>query len=140
MFSNANVTLWTAEHQKTDEIRDGLCIRYNIEDKKRPLIVHVVKSLLYHMLSTAKCGYTHMRHNKIRDTFADIMHDVCYDVEVEPTLQLLQSEALIIKTISTDENAWLDIKAKVLQGSRSSRCFFSEDLLPTCPTEARKSP
>ena len=34
------------------EFRERICIRYNIEAKKRPLIVHVVKSSPYHMLST----------------------------------------------------------------------------------------
>ena len=60
-----------------------------------PLIVHVVKSLPYHMLSTVRRGYTHMKQNEIRDNFAKIMHDVCYDVEVEPAVQLLQGESFI---------------------------------------------
>ena len=64
---------------------------------------------LLHALLCAKGGYTHMRHNEIRDTFAKNMHDVCYDVEAESALQLFQSESFIHRTSSTDENARLDI-------------------------------
>ena len=80
--------------------------------KIRPLNnFHLVKYLTYHMLSTVRRweGYTNMRHNEIRDTFAKIMRDVFYEVEVETTLQLLQGESIINKTTRTDENARLDI-------------------------------
>ena len=73
-----------------------------------------------------------MRHNEIRDTFAKIMHDICYDVEVE-----LQGESFIHKTTSTHENARLDIKANGLYGSRFSRYFFDvmifNSLDKSCP-------
>ena len=39
------------------------------------------------------------------------MHDDRYDVEVEPSLQLLQGESVINKTTSGDKNAQPDIKA-----------------------------
>ena len=65
-----------------------------------------------------------MRHNQIRDNFAKLMQDVCYDVTVEPTLQLLQGESFIHKTTSTDENARLNIKATGL-GSPGSAVVSS---------------
>ena len=49
-------------------------------------------------LHCAKGGYKHMRHNEIRESFNKIKNDVCYDNEVEPTLQLLQGESFIHKT------------------------------------------
>ena len=55
-----------------------------------------------------------MRHNEVQDTFAKIMHDVCCDVEVEPTPHLLHGEPFIHKTTSTNENVRLDIKANGL--------------------------
>ena len=58
-----------------------------------------------------------MRDNEIQDTFAKILHDVCYDVEGEPTSHLIQGDSFIHKTTSTDENAWLYIKANDLCGS-----------------------
>ena len=30
------------------------------------------------------------RHNEIRDTFAKLMDDICYDVELQPKLQPLE--------------------------------------------------
>ena len=48
---------------------------------------------LTHALHCAKGGYTHLRHVEIRDTFASLMSEVCYDVEIEPKLQSLQAES-----------------------------------------------
>ena len=42
----------------------------------------------------AKGGYTHRRPDAICHTFLNLMDNVCYDVEIEPHLQLLQSESL----------------------------------------------
>ena len=69
---------------------------------------------LLQALHCAKCGFTDMWHNEIRDTFAMIMLEVCYDVEFEPTLKLLQGESFIQKTLRTGEKALLDIKANGL--------------------------
>ena len=33
--------------------------------------------------------YNHKRFKDIWDTVAETMHDVCYDIETEPLLQLL---------------------------------------------------
>ena len=37
-----------------------------------------------------KGGYTHIRHNDIRGSFAKLLNNVCDDVQVEPCLQSLQ--------------------------------------------------
>ena len=39
-----------------------------------------------HALSCMKGGFTVMRHNNVRDTFAAILPEVCKDVTVEPAL------------------------------------------------------
>ena len=65
-----------------------------------------------------------MRHNEIRNTFAKIMHDVCYNVEADLTLQLLQGESFKHKTTSTDVTARLEVKTNGLWGSRFSRYFL----------------
>ena len=81
-----------------------------------------------------------MRHKKFRDIFAKIMHDVCYYVEVEPTLQLLQGKSFIHKTTRTNENSQLDIKVNGLFGSRSFH--RRENLQPTwqvMPDKLRRS-
>ena len=53
-----------------------------------------------------------MRHNEIRDTFANLMKDVCFDVDLEPKLQPLEGESFDNRTTTEDE-AMLDIKANL---------------------------
>ena len=40
---------------------------------------------LTHALHCAKGGYSHLRHNEIRDVFANLMDDVCHDVQIAKT-------------------------------------------------------
>ena len=65
-----------------------------------------------------------MRHNEIGDTFANLMCEVCFEVEIEPKLQSLQGEIFVNNSTTTDECARLDVKANGLWGSRLSRTFF----------------
>ena len=65
-----------------------------------------------------------MSNNEIRDTFATLMSEVCFDVEIEPKLQLLQGESFVNNSTITDEDARLDVKANVLWGSRLCRTSF----------------
>ena len=67
-------------------------------------------------LSHPKGGYTHLRHNEIRDTFAILLDEVCHDVEIEPKLQSLESESFHNKTTTIDDDARLDMKANGLWG------------------------
>ena len=69
---------------------------------------------LTHSLHCPKGGYTHLRHNKIRDTFAPLLDEVCHDVKIEPKLQSLEGESNHYKTIKTEDDAQLDIKANEL--------------------------
>ena len=65
-------------------------------------------------------GYSHLRHNGIRDTIPKFIHDLCHGVEIEP-LQSLQDESFDkSKTIE----ARSDIKTNSLWGHRFTRCFF----------------
>ena len=53
-----------------------------------------------------------MRHDEIRDMFANLMSEICFDVEKEPKLQSLQGESFVNNSTRTDEAARLDVKAK----------------------------
>ena len=75
-------------------------------------------------LHCAKGGYTHMRHDEIRDTFGIIMSEVSYDAKIGPKLQSLQAESFVNKSTTFDEDARLDVKAIGLWGSRFIRTFF----------------
>ena len=59
-------------------------------------------------------GYTQMRHDEIRDTFAAIMKDVCFDVEIEPKLQPLDGDSFVHTTTTTEDDTRLDFKANGL--------------------------
>ena len=75
------------------------------------------------MLSTVQKVVMPTCNRKILYTFANIMHRVCYEVEVESSLQLLEGERFYNKS-STDDDARLDIKANSLWWSRLSRTFL----------------
>ena len=65
-----------------------------------------------------------MRHTEIRDTFATLMSEVCFHVEIEPKLRSLEDESFVNNSTTTDEDAQLDVNANGLWGSRFSRTFF----------------
>ena len=68
--------------------------------------------------------YTYMRDNETRNTFANLMSEVCFDVEIEPKLQSLQGEIFVNNSTTTDEYARQDVKVNGIWGSRFSRNFF----------------
>ena len=62
------------------------------------------------------------RHNELRDLEAEMLDMVCYDVEVEPVLQVLTGETLE-RGANIDPDARLDIRARgVWERQRSA--FF----------------
>ena len=67
---------------------------------------------LTHTLHCAKGGYKHIRHNEVGDTFANLMNEVCYDVEIEPKLQPLQGESFVDNSTATEHEARVDTKSK----------------------------
>ena len=96
-----------------------------------------------HSLHCGKGGYTHTRHDEIRDTFAKITKDVCFDVEVEPKLQRLEGESFEYKSTCTEDEARLYIRANGLWDSRFSRTFFDvkifNPLAKYCPKEVKEA-
>ena len=107
------------------EFRDGIALRYGWEPLKMPSICACGESFtVSHALHCPKGGYTHIRHNDIRDSFANLLNEVCDDVEIEPYLQPLQGESFTNKTTSTEDDARLDIKANGLWENRFSKTFF----------------
>ena len=64
------------------EFRDGRALRYTWEAKNTPFICPCGKKIsLTHALHCATGGYTQLRHNEIRDVFANLMDDVCHNVQ-----------------------------------------------------------
>ena len=54
-----------------------------------------------------------MRHNPVRDTIADVMKEVCHDVQLEPQLIAIKDEEKSLSQhSSTADNARLDVSAR----------------------------
>jgi len=66
-----------------------------------------------HSLICKLGGYISMRHNSVRDSEAQIMREVCRDVQTEPTL-LPINENDYQRKVNTADNARLNISAKGL--------------------------
>ena len=65
------------------DFRDGLSRRYSWNPKNAPLNCPCGEIFsLTHALHCPKGGYTIVRHNEIRDTFANLMSEVCRDEAV----------------------------------------------------------
>ena len=64
---------------------------------------------LNHALNCKRGGLVIIRHNNIRDFEANLIRQVCNDVETEPPLQPLDGE--IINGL-TGEEAWPNLRAR----------------------------
>ena len=65
-----------------------------------------------------------MKHNEFHDSFANLLSDVCHDVEIEPHLRPLQGKTFALKSTTTDDDVRLDIKAKGLWELRFNKTYF----------------
>jgi len=88
-----------------------------IEYKHSTQITDKLTTKIYtQKLDLDRCGYISMRHNSVRDSEAQIMREVCRDVQTEATL-LLINENDYERKVNTADNARLDISAKGLWNS-----------------------
>ena len=111
---------------KKTEFRDGIAFRYTWEAKNTPAICPCGKEFsLTHALHRTKGGYTHLRHNEIRELFANLIDDVCHDVQIEPKFQSLDGEIFSSNSTTTDDDGRLEINANGLWGSRFNCTFFN---------------
>ena len=70
-------TKFSTLFQLSDQLRNGIALRNGKEPMHLPVNCPCGKKFsISHALHCAKSGYTHMRHDAIRDTFAKIMDDV----------------------------------------------------------------
>ena len=59
-----------------------------------------------------KGGYLNLRHNTIRNLFAELLSEISIDVQLEPQLAELTGENLKYKTSNKQKEARLDISAR----------------------------
>ena len=63
-------------------------------------------------MNRKKGGFVSIRHNDLRDLTANMLSEVCKDVEIEPKLTPLTGEVLGSRTANTTNQARLDIRAR----------------------------
>ena len=69
------------------EFSDGIALRYGWNPVKLPSRCACGENLnVAHALHYPKGGFTDIRHHEIRDSFANLLNEVCDDVEVEACL------------------------------------------------------
>ena len=105
--------------------RDALCLRYAWPIKQAPQSCVCGKKFdVDHSMMCSKGGFPTIRHNEVRDLTADLLTEVCYDVEVEPKLQELTGEHIHLRSANTDDGARLDVRARGFWGHSSQCAFF----------------
>ena len=105
---------WLGYVLNKQEFRDSIALRYNW------LIDNIPKHCgcgspndINHCLTCKLGGYVIMRLNQVRDTIADVMKEVCHDVQLEPQLIAIEDEEKpLSQHSSTANNARLDISAR----------------------------
>ena len=93
--------------------RDAISTRYAIPLHKLPS--HCVCGNPFsveHALNCKKGGFISSRHNEVRRITADLLKEICNDVEEEPLLQEVTGELFKAKTAKTEKDARLDIAAR----------------------------
>ena len=106
------------------EFRDAIHLRYGWKIQDMPNECGCgKKNSIDHSLICKLGGYVSLTHNSVRDTQAQIMKEICYDVWTEPQLQPVANPEFNRRTTSSEDQARLDISAKGLNG-RHARTFF----------------
>ena len=102
---------------------DAIKLRYDWEITDLPSVCVCGEAFsVDHAMICRRGGFVIQRHNELRDLEAEMLDMVCYDVEVEPVLQVLTGETLE-RGANTAPDARLDIHARgVWERQRSA--FF----------------
>jgi hypothetical protein len=121
------------------EFHDCIALRYNFKiSDVSALCFCGEKNSINHSLTCQKGGYTHLRHNSLRDTFAELLSDVCKDVVIEPPLLELSGEDLPRGSITT-AGARLDVSARSFWTPMDKVFTDVRIFHPHAPTNAQMS-
>ena len=94
-----------------------------------------------HALTCNRGGFSFLRHNEIRDLSAKLLTEVCPNVGIEPGLQPLSGETLVMRTANRQDEARLDIRAQGFWGERWHDAFFDVRVFnPHAPSNHHTSP
>ena len=134
--SNCLTTVPLEEHGfclSNAAFRYALCLRYNSPMKDVPSHCACGKTFsVEHCLSCLTGGFPAVRHNEVRDITAEMLTEVCSNVEVKPHLERLSGELLALrKSVSGDEGR-LDLSANGVWGGNFEKAFFDVGVFNPC--------
>ena len=90
---------------------DAITMRYNLKPNDFPVFCACGKeNSIDHCLTCKKGGFVHLRHDAVRDSFAEIMRSVGKDVKTEPHLLPVTGEPLPAGT-NIKDGAQADVSA-----------------------------
>ena len=96
-----------------NEFWDAVRLRYEWPIPNMPNLCSCSEKFnVQHAMSCKKGGFITMRHNDLRDMTADLLSEVCKDVEVEPVLHKLTGEEFKRKSVKREDESRLDISVK----------------------------
>ena len=76
-----------------EDVVGSIKLRYGFKISKMPIYCGCgKKNSIDHAITCPKGGYVIFRHNKVRDTFAKILKEVCTDVKTEPCLIPIEAD------------------------------------------------
>ena len=105
-----------------EEFRDGLRLRYGWQIPGIPTYcICGMKNTIDHTLTCKHGGHLIFRHNRVRDTNAEFLREICHDVKTEPELMPIYCKDSIQG--NDTENARLDISARGLYGPLQKTMF-----------------
>ena len=122
-----------------EEFRDSVSLRYGWNIPNTPAFCSCgSRNDVNHTLICKSGGYVIFRHNKIRDTEAELLKEVCYDVRIEP--ELLPLEPLNFQTNGNNtDRARLDISARGLWSTFEKTYFDVRVFHPNSPSYKSKT-
>ena len=121
------------------EFIDAIALRYNFRIKG--MASHCAcgsKNSLDHTLICRLGGYTIMRHNEVRNVEADLLKEVCRDVQIEPALIPLSGQQFPASTNHQDM-ARLDVSARGLWAPMEKAFFDVRIFHPNATSNRSKS-
>ncbi len=123
------------------EFRDSLCLRYGWNIPNTPSFCQCGKeNSIDHTLSCKKGGYVIMRHNNVRDLEAELMSEVCYNVQTEPELLPIdESHYLNRSTTETGERSRPDVCGVGVHGTHEKTFVDIVITHPNCPSNINKT-
>ena len=65
-----------------------------------------------HSMICRKGGFPTLRHNEVRDITADLLKEVCHNVDIELALQPLSGETFRYATAKVESESRVDISAR----------------------------